>query len=159
MLGPCGLVVAIGLAGFVAGCSHAPAGAPQFGLECDYDALAKNRKPGPALVAIAYGSISEIPLGAVLIGDRRLYKRVIVQSLFARRTPTGTLKVTAGIVNCGRSEVVLRARAVFLDQDLHPVESPSAWLTVIVAPRSVGSYEESSFSADKASQYYLEFAP
>ena len=59
-----------------AGCST-PAARPQAVLECDYKALKRNAPSGgPALTAVAYGSVKDIPADAVLMSLPPLAKWV-----------------------------------------------------------------------------------
>ena len=134
--------------------------APQSMLKCDYRALKKaSRRGGPAIVSEAYKAVSEVPLNAVQIGDQELFYKVMVQSLFADLTPTGTVKVTVRMANCSDSVLSLRARTSFLGKGNVPAEPPSAWQTVFLEPKSLGLYEALSLSTTAVDTYYIELAP
>lgn len=134
--------------------------APQSMLKCDYQALKKaSRRDGPAIVSEAYNAVSAVPLNAVQIGDRDLFYKVMVQSLFADLTPTGTVKVTVRIANCSDSVLSLRARTSFLSKGNVPAEPASAWQTVLLEPKSLGVYEALSLSTSAVDTYYIELAP
>ncbi|RRN79573.1 MULTISPECIES: hypothetical protein [Pseudoxanthomonas] len=141
-----------------AGCST-PAARPQAVLECDYKALKRNAPSGgPALTAVAYGSVKDIPADAVLMSDERLFRSVIVQHLSTSTTPGGTVQVTARLANCTAGPLGVRARVAFLDSNMAPVEAVSAWRPVFLPHGGMAVYQESSLSP-KATHYYIELAP
>ena len=108
---------------------------------------------GPALVAKQYGEISPIPLDAVQFLDGSLSKEVVVQSLLATRTATNTVMVTARLVNCTDGPLALGARLNFMDAQDAVAEPQSMWQTLVLQPRSLGVYQESSVS--KTVQHYV----
>jgi hypothetical protein len=98
------------------------------------------------LVAQEYGKISPIPLDAVQFTDRGLSKEIAVQSLQAHRTPTNTVQVTARLINCTDDAVVVGVRSSFMDGQELAIEAATAWQNVVLQPRSMGTYQESSLS-------------
>jgi hypothetical protein len=121
-------------------------------VECKFPRVAAP-PAGSALVAQEYGSISPIPLDAVQFTDRKLSKEVAVQSLQASRTPTNTVQVTARLINCTDSAVVVGARSNFMDGSQAAIEAQTAWQNVVLQPRAMGVYQESSLS--KAVERYV----
>lgn len=125
---------------------------PQSVPACDYKALERgSRAEGPAIVALAYDSVSRIPLNAVSMGDDGIYKSIIIQSLNSERSATGTVKVMARFMNCTESPLQVRMRTSFLRgpaESAMPSEPVSAWRTVFFQPRSLTVYEELSMSRE-----------
>jgi hypothetical protein len=108
---------------------------------------------GSALVAEEYGVISPIPLDAVQYTDQSLSKQIAVQSLQAHRTQTNTVQVTARLINCTDSPKVVGVRSNFMDRSEFALEPASVWQNLVLQPRSMGIYQESSLSA--AVQHYV----
>lgn len=133
--------------------------APQSMISCDHRALEKNGVQGPALVSDSYGSVTDVPLDAVTVLDRRLYRSVMTQSLFADRTATGTTEVSARFINCTDQRIQMLARTNFLNAAGAPVEDVSAWKTLFLPPRSMTVYQERSFSDRDVVSYIIEIAP
>ncbi|MBX9608529.1 MAG: hypothetical protein K2Y51_20085 [Gammaproteobacteria bacterium] len=123
-------------------------------VECSFPSQAPP-PPGSALVATQYGSISPIPLDAVQFTDHALTRQVAAQSLHARRSPTNTVELSARFINCTDAPLVLGARTNFMDGSERAVEAPSAWKNVILQPRAMGDYRESSLSAE-VEHYVIE---
>lgn len=123
-------------------------------VECSFPSQAPP-PPGTALVANQYGSISPIPLDAVQFTDRALTRQVAAQSLHARRSPTNTVEVSARFINCTDAPLVLGARTNFMDGTERAVEAPSAWKNVVMQPRAMGDYQESSLST-QVEHYVVE---
>ena len=111
--------------------------------------------PGSALVAHEYGAISPIPLNAVQFTETNLSKQVAVQLLQARRTATNTVQVTARFVNCTDTPLVVGVRTNFMDVSQSPTESATVWQNVVLHPRALGMYQESSMSKEVES-YIVE---
>jgi hypothetical protein len=109
--------------------------------------------PGRGLVAQEYGAITPIPLDAVQFTNQRLSKQLAVQFLQARRTETNTVQVTARMINCTDSALVVGVRTNFMDKEQAPTEAETIWQNVILQPRSMGTYQESSLS--KAVEFYV----
>lgn len=123
-------------------------------VECGFPSQAAP-PPGSALVATQYGAISPIPLDAVQFTDRALTRQVAAQSLHARRSPTNTVEVSARFINCTDAPLVMGARTNFMDGTERAVEQASAWKNVVMQPRAMGDYNESSMSA-QAEHYVIE---
>jgi len=153
-------VLAASALALLTGCVSFRGAAPQTMLDCNYRGLLKHSdRQGPGIVAQVYDSVSKVPLDAVLAQDRGLFRGVIVQSLFAARTPSDTVQVTARFANCTDRELQVRARTSFLRADRGPAEPSSAWQTVFMAPRSLSVYQESSLTRSEVANYYIEIAP
>ncbi len=148
-LGVCALAALL-----LAGC-ETPSG-PKVMVECSTPV--DEKRTGPAMVGVQYGmQISPIPLNSVLWGDATAAKNVALQSLFAGRTPTDTVQVTARFVNCTDQSLALRARTSFMDANQAPTEQPTIWKTVFLAPRSIGVYTEMSINRQPAN-YLIEIS-
>jgi hypothetical protein len=129
-------------------------GQPPLVVECEKPA--KGDRPGPALVGMEYGmQATPIPLDSVQYGDHAASKSIAVQRIFAKRTPGDTVQITARFVSCSDEQVRLLVRTSFLDSDQSPAEPTSAWRTVILQPRTISNYVESSTSA-AVSHYLIE---
>jgi hypothetical protein len=114
---------------------------------------------GPALVGHEYGmKMSPIPLDAVQFTEQRIANTVAVQALYASRTPTETVQVTARFVNCTEQPIAVRARTSFLRASQAPSEPISAWQTVYLSPKATGIYTESSIGRGEVMNYLVELA-
>lgn len=111
---------------------------------------------GPALVANVPRSMTPIDLNAVQMTDRALWKSVIVEGLFARRTDTDTLEVTARFVNCTKQPIVIQARSNFMDEMQVPTENASVWKTIFISPLATAVYQERSIATTKIANYLVE---
>ncbi len=116
------------------------------------------RTGGPALVANVPSSITPIDLNAVLFTDKMLDRQVIVEGLFAQRTPVGGLRVMARLVNCTDKTLVIQARSNFMDANQLPTEAASAWRTLYLSPRATSVYEENSVGP-QVGAYLIEVRP
>ena len=111
---------------------------------------------GPALVANVPRSMTPIDLNAVQMTDRRLWKSVIVEGLFARRTETNTLEVTARFVNCTKEPIVTEARTDFMDAQQVPTEKESAWQRIFLSPLSTKTYQTQSIGTTNVANFLVE---
>lgn len=144
----CGLAVVA-----LAGCETKP---KSVMVECSTPT--DKARTGPALVGVQYGmQISPIPINSVLWGDAKAASTVALQSLFAGRTATDTVQVTARFVNCSDESVQLRARTSFMDANQAPAEQPTIWKPVFLAPRATGIYTEMSIRTNVAN-YLIEIS-
>jgi hypothetical protein len=109
--------------------------------------------PGDALVSQEYGEISPVPLDAVQFTNQVLSKQIAVQSLQAHRTLTNTVQVTARLINCTDTPLVVGVRSNFMDASRLALEPATVWQNVILQPRALGTYQESSLS--KAVEHYV----
>lgn len=109
---------------------------------------------GPALVANVPRSMTPIDLNAVQFTDKALARQVLVEGLFARRTETDTVEVTARFINCTSQPVEVQARSSFMDQTQVPTEPTSVWSRVFIPAYGTGVYRERSMGRDEV-QYYL----
>ena len=148
------LLAALGT--FVLADTPALAGANDV-LECDFREFRNAlRSPGPALVAEVPGTMSPIPLNAVQVTDKSITRKVLVEGLFARRTPTGTLEVMARLVNCTDYPLQVEGRSWFMDENQLPSEGESAWRRVFLNPRSTAVYREFSIGTADVANYLIE---
>lgn len=126
-------------------------------LKCKISAARADRGGGgPALVANIPKAMTPIDLNAVLMTDKAVRKAVIVEGLFARRTETDTLEVTARFVNCTKEPISVQVRSNFMDQSQVPTEPSSVWKTVYISPRSIGTYQERSIATGNVAAYLVE---
>ncbi len=129
-------------------------------VTCDTGkARSVGRGSGPALVANVAGSMTPIDLNAVQFTDRKLGRRMVVETVQAVRTPTQGLKVFVRLVNCKSQPLTVQLRTNFLDGGQLPTEPPSAWRTVFLSPRATAAYEESSIAGPKVGAFYVELRP
>lgn len=110
---------------------------------------------GPALVANIPAAMTPISLDAVQMNDR-VWKKVVVEGLFARRTPANTLEVLARLVNCTKDALVVQARSSFLDGGQYPTEPSSVWRTIHIPPLSTATYQERSIGTATVANYLVE---
>ena len=141
--------------GLLGGCAT---DVPDAVVQC---AVPKSRPApkGPAMVGHEYGmKMSPIPLDAVQFTEQRIANTVAVQALYAARTPTQTVQVTARFVNCTGQPIAVRARTSFLQASQAPSEPASAWQTVVLSPKATGIYTESSIGRGEVAHYLVELA-
>lgn len=138
------------------GCANVPANTPRLVVECG--SVARNPSAvGPALVGEDYGpKTTPIPLDSVLFASKDLSKRIAVQSIFAARSETHTVRLTARLINCSDSAAQVSVRAHFMDRERRPTEKPSGWQAVYLQPRGLGIYDESSIASEPVAHYLLE---
>ena len=140
----------------LAGCAQIP-GAPPVVVQCATPTAAD--RSGPALVGQPYGmQMTALPLNSVQFGSNALATTLAVQNLYASRTPTDTVLVSARFVSCIDRPTSVRVRTSFVRADSAPSEAPTAWKTVFVEPRATALYTELSSTRD-ASAYLIEVAP
>lgn len=104
-------------------------------------------------------SMTPIDLNAVQFTDKPLTRQMLVEGLFARRTETDTVEVTARFVNCTDKPLQVLARSSFMDLTQAPTEPVSAWTQVFIPPKGTGTYRERSMSRDEVQYYLIELAP
>ena len=139
----------------LAGCGTLP-GAPPVVAQCTEPEV--GNRPGPALVGQAYGmAMTPLPLNSVQFGALDIARSVAIQSLYASRTPTGTVQVAARLLSCADSPIVVRMRTSFQQASTAPSEPASAWHDVFLAPRATAVYTEMSTSVDAAT-YLVEIS-
>lgn len=115
-------------------------------------------RAGPAMVGQNYGlSMTPLPLNSVQYGSPATANAMAVQALFAERSPTDTVQVTARFVSCQDVPTSVRIRTSFMRASTAPAEPPSAWKTVYLEPRATALYTEISVARDVAS-YLVEVA-
>lgn len=81
--------------------------------------------------------------------------KISVESSGARRTPTGTVEVYTVLRNRTNYPQQLECNVQFFDRNAIPVEGPTAWQRVLLAPNSVASYKELSTTSE-GSNYYIQ---
>ncbi|MET0372135.1 MAG: hypothetical protein ABW039_12265 [Sphingobium sp.] len=111
---------------------------------------------GPALVANVPRSMTPIALDAVLMTDRGVWKNVIVEGLYARRTEMETVEISARLVNCSKKPLSIQVRSSFLDATQAPAEKASVWKPVFLSPLSTGVYQERSIGTTNVANYLIE---
>ncbi len=125
-------------------------------LSCDFTPYLTAQAAGPALVGPLPGTLTPVPLNTVRIIDPRIGNKVLVQSVVARRTETGTVEVQSTLVNCTDFPLHVQGRAHFLDQANFEAEPASAWQRVYLAPRSLGNYGEKSTGVERVNNFTVE---
>lgn len=147
------------LAVFAAGCAQVPPvpqGHPPVVVACVTPE--QQVRTGPALVGRAYGmAMTALPLNSVQFGSTEVASSLAIQSLFAERSASDTVQVTARLVSCLDVPAAVRVRTSFLRANTAPAEPTSAWKTVYMEPRATAVYTEFSTSRD-ASSYLMEIA-
>lgn len=111
---------------------------------------------GPALIANVSQAMSPIELNAVQMTDKALVRAMVVEGLWAQRTDTDTLMVTARFVNCTDKPLVIKARSSFMDRNQVPTEAASMWRTVFLPPRATATYQERSIATGNVATYLIE---
>lgn len=141
-------------AGFAAGSASA---AENQVVKCK-TAKARKSAPyaGPALVANVPRSMTPIDLNAVQFTDKALARQVVVEGLFARRTETDTVEVTARFINCTGEPLQVQARSSFMDETQNPTEPTSVWSRVAIPAYGTGVYRERSMGRDEVKYYLVE---
>ena len=125
-------------------------------LKCRIGAARRAQAPsGPALVANVPRAMTPVSLDAVQMNDR-VWTKVIVEGLFARRTATDTLEVTARLVNCTKEPLAVEVRSSFLDAAQAPAEPTSVWRIVHIAPLAMATYQERSVATNNVAHYLIE---
>jgi uncharacterized protein YcfL len=127
---------------------------------CDFRKLSSPGQdqdlPRPALVSPAPGALQPMPLETVNITDRNILRKVMVQSVAARRTETKTVQASAQVVNCTDHPLQVEARTHFYDAVLVEAEPVSAWQRVMLAPRTLATYSERSIGTEQVASYLIE---
>lgn len=148
-------VIAIGLL-LLAGVSSEAMARENRTLRCNISAA--RAAPGggaAALVANVPRSMTPIDLNAVMMTDKNVNRKIVVEGLYVRSTEMRTLEVVARFVNCTKEPLSIQVRSNFLTEAQSPAEPVSAWKTVFLSPRATGIYEERSMSAAVGS-YLIE---
>lgn len=83
-------------------------------------------------------------------------RKIMVQSVRAQRTETGTLQVSTQLVNCTDHALQVDGRTQFFDAGLAASEPPSAWQRVYMPAWTIATYGERSTGTDKAASYLIE---
>ena len=128
-------------------------------VRCEIPKDSRPAPKGPALVSEEYGlKTSPIPLDAVLFTNQKLADTLAVQGLYATKTATGTVQISARLLNCTNKAIQLRMRVSFFSKSLAPAEKESMWKTVFVPAHATGVYTELSMSRNGIANYLVEIA-
>lgn len=111
---------------------------------------------GPALVANVPRSMTPISLNAVQMTDKSLRRKMVVEGLFAMRTENENIEVVTRFVNCTNSDLVVQARASFMDKNQMPTEKTSVWRNVHVPARATGVFQDRSIGGAKVEAFLVE---
>jgi hypothetical protein len=111
----------------------------------------------PALLGQLRGEMTPVPLDGVYIPDKAIQRKIMAQSVFARRTSNNSIEVIARVVNCTDYPLQILGRTSFMDKNQIPTEDPSAWQTVFVNPHSFATYHEVSIGGTDVESYLIEF--
>ena len=150
------VAMALGAVALLAGCTGQLREPRPF---CDFAPIEEEAlagPSGPALLPKVPGSMTPMPLNAVNIIDPAIINKVIIQDSRARRNETGTAQVWTRIANCIDFPLQVELRTHFLDEGQAPAEEASAWQRVILPPKSIGTYRESSISNVRPAYFYVE---
>lgn len=125
---------------------------------CDMGRVASQRElvAGPATVDGSSSGLKEMPMNSVSINDPNIIRKLMVRSIAARRTATGTVEVVAQVVNCTDFPLSAEARTQFYGTDQAPVEPVSAWHRLQLGPHSTNSYRELSLGTKDVDGYMIE---
>ena len=146
--------VAFAVALTSAGCAL-PAAAPVV-AQCSLREEAP--RMGPALAGQPYGmAMTALPLNSVQFGSADAARALAVQSLYAERSSTDLVQITARLLSCSDAPISVRIRTSFIRASTAPAEAPSAWRVIHLEPRATAVYAESSTVRDAAS-YLIEIA-
>lgn len=113
---------------------------------------------GPALLANVPRSMTPIDLNAIQLTDKKLGRSMVVEGLWAQRTETEALIVTARFVNCTDDPLVIKARSSFMDREQIPTEPVTSWRVVFIPPRATATYQAQSIATGKVANYLVEIA-
>jgi hypothetical protein len=100
--------------------------------------------PGPAVSTDPVEALAP----AVMIADKSLKKKVLIEASKASRTATGTVGVVVVVQNHDKADLKLQARTQFLDKDHIPAVAASAWKRLFVRAGSRVTYNEVSMRMD-----------
>lgn len=128
-------------------------------VKCNTGRAMRAITPGaPALVANVPRAMTPIDLNAVQFIDKSITRSMVVEGLFARRTETDTVAVTARFVNCTDRPLQILARSSFMDVTQAPTDPASAWTRVFLPPRGTGVYQEKSIGREQVQYYLIEIS-
>ncbi len=80
-----------------------------------------------------------VSLDAVQMNEQ-VWKKVIVERLFARRTPIDTLEIMARLVNSTKAPLAVSVRSSFLNGGQAPTKPILVWCIVHIALLSMATY-------------------
>ena len=113
--------------------AFAQAGADVSRVSCDFRVLTNVQRAAqtdakaqriPALLGQVDGEMRPVPLDGVYVSDAAIERKIMVQSVFARRTPNKSLEILTRIVNCTDYPLQVLGRTSFLDANTFPTERP-----------------------------------
>lgn len=149
-------VIAVAILGLV--CA-APAAADlkpvatQGVLKCDFSKARRGKPSGEMLTPLVRGAFSPVPLETVQLVDKKLQRKLMVQSVAAQKTQTDTVEVVARLVNCTSKPMQVQARINFMNDQMSPTEPVSGWRRLFLEPKAMGVYAEKSLARDP--RHYL----
>lgn len=151
------LALASGVWVTLQGCTGLTEVHPKMG--CDLNpvrSLGSAHYPGPTLVSALPGGVTDIPLNTVNITDRAITNKIVVHAAWGERTPVGSLRASARLVNCTDYPLQIEGRTHFLDAQHRPVEHPTAWRRVHLEPRSIADYSAVSTAGAGAVNFLID---
>lgn len=109
------------------------------------------------MVGAAYCDGAPVARAAARVGQDAVARyKVTVEQNESRRTPTGTMEVTAILRNHTNFPLQIEGRVQFFDRRRSPVEDMSAWRRVQLPPKSIGVYKTVSTKRDEVEFFYIE---
>ena len=115
-------------------------------------------RPGPALVGQTYGrQMTQLPVDSVQFDSASTSQSLAIQQIFAARFEANTVRVSARLLSCVGEPLSVRVRTSFFGANQEPLEQPSAWQRLNLAPKTITLYEEISTSPEAAG-YLIEIA-
>lgn len=87
--------------------------------------------------------------------DDSLYGKIAVEATNWHKNPTGTAQVWAQLRNRTDYRLAVEARTQFFDTHGAPIDKPSAWERLFLAPNTITTYRENSTDPNVAF-YYIE---
>lgn len=145
--------------------SSAASAADQGTIACNFRVLTAAQRAAqtdvaahrvPGLLGQITDTMTPLPLDGVYVSDPAVQRKIMVQDVLARRTPTKSVEVLTRIVNCTDYPLQILGRTSFLDASQFPTESPSAWQPIFLQPHSVGTYKQVSIGGASVSSYLIE---
>lgn len=133
-----------------------PAQARSLVGECNILAVKRYEPTGPQLIADIPKSMSAMSLDNVRFLDKKLGRKLVIQTVQAGRTETDTVRVAARLYNCTDHPQTVQLRTHFLDAEGFGSEPVTQWRTLFLEPRSMTVYSEMSIGREAVRHFLIE---